>query len=161
AVSISGTVRVFVQVHNHGTTTHIVDNVRVMLLMTREGFDTSAPMLPSDIDRYVRQGIALENASWTTLDMKTLNGVSATWPQVVSFDVDTNKMPAASAQGCMVALVDQADDTFDSADGATVLELNSGTFVQQDPVDNFPVGGLTLTLWLRVNPGWPDNETAY
>src|SRR5581483_9156634 len=33
--------------------------------------------------------------------------------------------------------------------------------VQQSTVANFSADRCTLTLWLRVNPGWPGNATAY
>lgn len=105
--------RVYVEVHNRGV--QPADNVRVMLLLTNAS--AGLPALPSGYTANVQSGSGLSTAAWTTVGVRTVNGLRVGVPQVVEFDLPSTMLPPPTAlpgqsHYCVLALLHSPDDAF-------------------------------------------------
>lgn len=116
----SVTSKVYVQVHNRGVT--IANNVRVMCLLANAS--AGLPNLPANYRNNVQNGIAINNANWTTLGFDILNDVRVGVPQIASFDLPSSALPPpsglpANRHNCVLALVHHVDDPYTATNTAT------------------------------------------
>ena len=118
------TTRVYVQVHNRGVTR--ADDVRVMLLLSNAS--AGLPALPAGYETDVQNGTPINNASWRTVGIESVDDVRAGFPKIASFNLDSSMLPppanlAGNDHHCVLALVHHSADRYTATE--TNTDLNS------------------------------------
>ena len=111
--------KVYVQVHNSGT--EAANQVQVSLLMAKVTTE-NLPKLPQDIEASIQKGLPIRSNDWQTIGIKTVNNVQPALPQVVTFDLLSEKL-AASTSYCLLALVHHILDQFTIDDNTNPADI--------------------------------------
>lgn len=110
--------RVYVQVHNRGP--RVADRVRVALWLAPRATGTQVPPdLPADYRMRLKLRSPVLDANWTVVGYAEVDGVRATTPRVVGFDLRSDLLPKPDAlsgheQWSLLVLLDHDDDPWRS-----------------------------------------------
>ncbi len=100
------------------------NGVRVMLLLGRMADGDTMPDLPAGFEAAVQAGTAIDTADWKTVGIRTVDGVIAGNPKLVTFDLRSDLLPPAGESAgqhrVLLALLHAGGDEF--AGTATDIE---------------------------------------